>query len=258
LSGEPLTSKEVCRKLGIKYSTLVGWRKEGLPCARDKGQHLFQAEEIAAWLLARGKAQPKESPQPTSPPSTIWPVHTKRAECAQYFGVNTRTLSSWLEDPSFPGRSGGRGSSARGYFPAREIAIWLRSNRKKARIPEDLATELGGSQPESATAVTPTARDRLVDVKTEQAMLELKKMQGRMIDAEEAAAFYQRTNSYAVTVLRQLPSRVLAALPSTIEEKTRTSIYETCQKVVSDCRSMIAELIEGDKDQLPGAFRGDA
>lgn len=254
MSVEPLTAKDVCRKLGIKAGTLTGWRKEGLPCRKEKGQFLFQAEEIAAWLLARGKAAPKEGP---APPQTIWPVHIKRAECARYFGVNTRTLSAWLEDPSFPGRSGGQGSHARGYFPSKEIAIWLKANKKKARIPDDLAADISGGQPEPAT-VTPTARDRLVDVKTEQAMLELKKMQGRMIDAEEAAAFYQRTNSYAVTVLRQLPSRVLAALPSSIDEKTRTNIYATCQKVVNDCRAMVAELIEGDKDQLPGAFRGDS
>lgn len=255
MSVELLTAKDVCRKLGIKAGTLTAWRREGLPCTRDKQVFVFDPAEVAAWCLARGKAKLKDEPAPAPAAPDPWPVFTKRAECANYFGVSTRIVATWLEDPSFPGKSGVAGSpNPRGYFPTREIAVWLRSHKKKARIPEDLAAAINTTQ--EPQQVVPTSRDRLVDVKTEQAMLELKRMQGRMIDAEEAAAFYRRTNSYAVTVLRQLPSRVLAVLPEGINEKTRKNIYATCQKVVAECQSMIAELIEGDKDELPGAFRG--
>lgn len=218
-----------------------------MPCVKNAGQYQYDPSEVAKWLIETGKAVKPEEKKPDSD----GPVFTKIREVANFFGVHSRSVKSWLEDPSFPGKSGkpGADDDAKGHFPAVAIAIWLRKSGKKAKVNIPASLVLPESTP---TATTPTPRDRLVDVKTEQAMLELKRMQGRMIDAEEALAFYRRTNSYAVTVLKSLPSRIITSLPASVDERARNAIYEVALKVVNECRRMIAELVEGDQDAAKG------
>lgn len=246
-----LTAKEVCEELKISARTLANWRREGLPYEAEKGKFLYDADTLAGWLLATGKAKRQGEEAPLPPPEA--PVFTKIREVAQFFNVNSRTVKVWLEDPSFPGRPGTfrEGVHARGNFPTRAIADWLQQpgRKLKVQIPESLR------RPE-VHAVTPTSRDQLVEVKTEQAKLELRKMQGKMVDAEEAQAFFTRVNSYTVTVLSTLAPRLIASLPSGVDERMRRAIFETANKVVDESREMIAELIEGDRDASPGLDDG--
>lgn len=246
-----LSAKEVCQRLKIHARVLAGWRAEGLPCTREKGKYLYDPDGVAAWLLATGKAQ-RNNPNPTPPPPVQnSPIFTKIREVAEFFGVNSRTVKVWLEDPSFPGRPGSSsdGTNAKGYFPTRSIADWLQQpgRKTKVRIPESL-------QKPDVVAVTPTNRDQLVEVKTAQAKLELRKMEGKMVDSEEAKAFFSRVNSYAVTVLNTLAPRLLAELPSSIDDRSKRAVYDAALKVVKQTREMIAELIEGDRDATPGGF----
>jgi phage terminase Nu1 subunit (DNA packaging protein) len=246
-----LSAKEVCQRLKVHARILAGWRTEGLPCTREKGKYLYDPDAVAAWLLATGKAQRDKtnSPQPTPIPTS--PIFTKIREVAEFFGVNSRTVKVWLEDPSFPGRPGSSsdGTNAKGYFPTKSIADWLQQpgRKTKVKIPESL-------QKPDVVTVTPTSRDQLVEVKTEQAKLELRKMQGKMIDAEEAQSFFNRVNSYAVTVLNTLAPRLLAELPSSIDDRAKRAVYDAALKVVKQTREMIAELIEGDRDASPGGI----
>jgi len=243
-----LSAKEVCVELKISAKTLSGWRKEGLPSIPEKGRLLYDPDVLAGWLLATGKAKRQEDLPKTQIEA---PVLSKIREVAEFFGVNSRTVKTWLEDPSFPGKPGkfAEGKNIQGCFPIKAIADWLQQpgRKSKVKIPESL-------QRQDAVAVTPTSRDQLVEVKTEQAKLELRKMQGKMVDAEEAQAFFARVNSYAVTVLNTLAPRLLASLPSSIDDRAKKSIYEAAIKVVAETREMIAELIEGDRDASPGGI----
>lgn len=246
------TAKEISKRLNVSFHTLSKWREEGLPFEKVKGVFQYDPVCVASWLLETGKAT-REGQSPKT--DDVGPVMTKIRECAVFFGVHERTVKGWLQDPSFPGRAGKRGdpNTAKGHFPAKSIAIWLQQSgkRSKVQIPVSLQLPDATTQP-----VQPTARDRLVDVKTEQAMLELKRMQGKMVDAEEALAFYRRTNAYAVTVLKSLPSQLQSALPANVDERTRAAIYQVALKVVNQARKMLAELIEGDADR-PNHERSD-
>lgn len=241
-----MQSQELSRKLGVTQATIERWRQEGMPGEKRRGVFQYDPLLVRAWLLETGKAvQQLAAAEPPPVPDPQGPVHTKIRECAVYFGVHERTVKGWLTDPTFPGRSGKAGDSntIKGYFPARAIAEWLTKSGKRAKV--QIPAELDVAP----VAVQPTSRDRLVDVKTEQAIIELKRMQGKMLDAEEALAFYRRTNAYAATVFKTFPSQLQAELPASIDDRTRAVIFRVAQKVVNSSRRMLAELIEGDKDR---------
>lgn len=244
-----MRAKELSHKLGVTQKILNRWREDGMPATRDRGFWDYDGKAVRQWLLETGKAvevSERRAPEPQAIEDPGGPVHTKIRECAVYFGVHERTVKSWLTDPSFPGRSGKAGdhSLSKGHFPAKAIALWLIKSGKhdRVRIPDEVNAMGAAVQP------VPTSRDRLVDVKTEQALIELKRMQGKMIDAEEAIAFYRRTNAYAATMMKTLPAQVLAELPTTVDERSREAIFKATQKVVKQVMRMLAELIEGDKD----------
>lgn len=241
-----LSAKEVCEQLKVPARTLAGWRKEGLPCVPEKGKLLYDPDALAGWLLATGKAKRQEDLPKTQIEA---PVFSKIREVAEFFGVNSRTVKTWLEDPSFPGKPGKftEGRNIQGCFPTRAIADWLQQpgRQTKVKVPESLRKP-------DAVAVTPTTRDQLVEVKTEQAKLELRKMQGKMIDAEEAQAFFTRVNASAVSVFGTLSHRLLAELPSNIDARSKSAIFKAAEKVAEDVRWVMAELIEGDRDKLFG------
>jgi len=242
-----LRAKDVCRELQITLAKLDSLRARGLPTVlKDKRGYVYDSDAVAVWLLESGIGQIKNEPDPEIAPTPVetGPVFTKIRECAAYFNVNERAVKTWLTNPTFPGRPGQQGMNAQGYFPAIPIGRWLMANGKKATVPP----ELGIKPPEPAPS-QPTTRDRLTQVKTEQALIELKRMQGKMLDAEEVAAFYRRTNAYAATAFREFLSKLHAELPATLEDDTRTAIHNAAQAAVIKAMEMLAELIEGDKDK---------
>lgn len=257
MSDDKLTISKICAALNVKPTVLRGWvdnAPEDDPFPREKVRSTwyYDPKAVADWLIRTGKAAPVQSIE-------TGPVFTKVREVAAYFKVNPRTVMGWLEDPSFPGKTGQRGPNSGGHFSAVAVAKWIRNTGKTTEIPEGLLDGVDESElemTEKAKArtgpkhtVSAAPRDRLTELRADKAEIELHKLQGQMIDAQEAIRHYQRSHSYTVTTLRSLPSRVQAGLPSHVDERTRQAIDKVCKEVVDSCREMIAELIEGDTDE---------
>ena len=249
-----LQSSELCAALNISPRDLKNLREgadedDPFPYRKFKNRLLYTPTEVAEWLIRNGKAVKDDTVR-----EDVGPVFTTRKEVAHYFGVGTRTVAMWIEDPSFPAKSGGKGHANKGHFPAAAIARWLRSTGKYTDIPAELLAhieepqgDVGGKPATQLLNAAP--KDRLTELRADKAELELHRLQGQMIDAEEALRFYQRTNSYAVTTLKAMPSRLQANLPSDTDESVRIAVDKAARAVVKECMECVAELIEGDKDE---------
>ena len=57
-----MDARELCSELGVSPKKLARWRREGLPASKGKqGRLEFDAEAVAAWLLASEKAVDAEA-----------------------------------------------------------------------------------------------------------------------------------------------------------------------------------------------------
>jgi len=112
--------EELRRLLSIEAATLRGWIRKGLPASGRGAKRRFEAEAVAAWLLANGHAQQRATA------ATI-------AEVAQHFQVADRTVSYWISR----GMPGDRGA-----FDLDAIAAW-RQREGLARSDEDSARSEG-------------------------------------------------------------------------------------------------------------------
>ncbi len=72
-------------------------------------------------------------------------------------------------------------------------------------------------------------------------MLELKRMQGKMVDAEEAIALFRRTNAYAATVFKTFHTAASRRIAGESDDRTRVAIFIVAQKVINQSRKMLAE-----------------
>lgn len=238
MSGD-VSSGEVCKGLGVTLTKLEEWRGKGLPCRKVKGKFRYDPFQVREWLLASGHAVVDEVNTDEEDDDTS-AVYKTRKEVATIFGVNTRTVAGWLEDPSFPGRAGD--SRARGgNFPARAIARWLRATGKQASIPPELAEDI--SQPASSTA-----KDRILNLRGDKAELELRRMQGELIPLSDVVSFLERVQSYAKTVLTELPYRIAARLPSETEDRLRTIVHTETERTIDEVLDELSRKIDEDPD----------
>lgn len=230
----------MCEELRCRPSHLKAWREKGMPFVREGKGYRYDPHAVANWLLESGIATTDDEELDDD----TGPVYRKRAEVAAVFGVHSRAVSSWLEEPSFPGRAGERSTARGGYFPARAIARWLRNNNKKAIIPAGLLEE----DPPATLSTSINPRDRLANVRADKAEHELRRLQGALVSADEVKAYFQRTCNYANTALNEFPHRVLAALPHDVDERVKRVVFTIAQQEVKDTLLIMADLLERDPD----------
>jgi len=231
-----LTAAELAAQLGVSAQQVAGWTRAGMP----RGKRGYDPGQVSRWLVDTGRAEkPAEDPTPDI-------ILRTRAEVARQFGVAERTVSTWQMETDFPGRAGSSGPNAAGCYPVRAITDWLR--RRGLR---------GGGVAGSSTI----SRDRLMAARAEREELELAKDRGELIEAEEVARFFARTNAGAAVLLGQMVDRAAARLPRTITVKVAKkshqvplpgelaeALLEVVRSTARDVSIAMAELIEGDKD----------
>ena len=106
-----MTGPELCEALEITPKTLTAWKKRGLPYTREGRAHVYQEQDVFAWLVSEGLA---EAPR----------VVKTRDLVADHFGVNLRTVATWLAAGA-PGKPGAYDLDA--------IAAWKDDNHTDRR-----------------------------------------------------------------------------------------------------------------------------
>lgn len=223
-----LTAKELCAKLGIDARRLGQFVKDGLPCAGRGRKRTFVPAAVAAWLQTTGRAQP--APVPSQ-------VVTTRGEAALLLDVNLRTLATWLNDPSFPGKAGSPGRQD-GYFPISEIRAW-RSAMHGGDHRSDAA----------ATEQIAAARLRRLQLEAERDHFELERDIGSILDFEATARLQERAIAIAQTQLDQIVERAIARLPAKTPRRIRRIVRQAIQQGVTSACDALAEAIAGDADE---------
>jgi phage terminase Nu1 subunit (DNA packaging protein) len=247
LPDDDFTTAQVCEALGVKPALVKQWRDQGMPAVRIKNSYHYDPFAVEKWLIDQGIATRVEDEEELDDDTS--PIFKSRSEIAEVFGVSTRSVAAWLEDPSFPGRVGERATSRGGYFPARAIARWLRANGKRAVIPPGLVDD--EPQPE-ATGASINPRDRLARIRGDKAELELNRLQGQLISAEEVKAYCQRCWAYAQSTLNELPHVALAELPHDLDERAKRVVFKVSQRVVKNKLLTISDLLTNDPDAENG------
>lgn len=229
-----LTFTQLREQLGLSQPALTKLIRDGLPHTLDGRTKLFEDQAVARWLLETGRATVEGQEDQSK-------IARTRRECADHFGVHLRTVADWLEDPTFPGRSGTRGMRD-GFFPLEAIAEWM-AKRDACRN--------GGPQVEGSEL-----RDQLLaakikreTVRTARDELSLEEEQGRLATIESMAELVTRQINTAKTLLEALPDEAAKALPETIDPAMRAAVILRWRERVYETERMISEAIAGDTDE---------
>ncbi len=253
----------MCRSLGIHRDKLDKWAREGLPRKKIKNYWVYDEDQLVRWCVENGKAEPVDTPQiqepevvryPSSDPQ---PIVCRRAELQQYFGVRLNTVAGWLREPDFPGRAGKAANHGRdGYFPIRDIAYWLIKTRATTSIPRGLIEGVEGPARKfhqrffgNTESRRQTPQDRLTTTRATKAELELKLLQGTVVEVEQVRRMNLRIHGYACTIFRSFPTRLMSVFPSDLDATLKRAILECAKTVVDQTCESLSLLLEKDADE---------
>jgi phage terminase Nu1 subunit (DNA packaging protein) len=240
-SDDVLTTADIAKKLGVTHRQVELWRSRGMPARKVRGIFLHDGDAIAKWLIASGEVTTVEEEEETD--DDTGPIYRNRRECARVFGTSVHTVAIWLTDPSFPGRSGTPGARrADGYFPGKPIARWLKARNAKASIPPELLDD----EEEASPATGGNPKDRLFLARATKAELELDKLQGTLVSAAEMERRFVRVNAYAQTKLRELPHRLVAAVPSDWTDEAKRIAFRVAETIVDEVSDEMRVLLRKD------------
>ena len=212
-----ISSKELADALGVSRAKIQKWRNEGMPCRKNERGHLvFDEHAVERWLIQNGHAEE---------PDTI--LRT-RAEVAEYFGVNVRTVAGWIAMADFPGRSGDK-FERNGEFPVRAIDEWL-SKRELGPY------RSGESDDDSIREL------RLVKIAL--AKLELERKSGELVDREEVARFIGQQHAIAKQILGGIVSQVMSSLPGDLDDFVKDDVRARLDLVFKKCCAAFAAKFE--------------
>lgn len=221
-----ITSTQLREKLGITQPALTQLVRDGLPCHEQGRKKLFDPAEVAQWLVDNERAVIQEEPRAQA-------VARTRQECAEHFGVHLRTLATWLEDETFPGRAGTRGRRD-GYFPLDEILTWIR---------ERDATRVGGPRLE-----LDKRRGELMDIKIRRETRIERKEAGELAPIADMVELVQRLTNAAKQILESIPDEAAKDLPEDLGDDVKARIVRRWRKRISEVERVISEAIAGDSD----------
>lgn len=214
-------------------------RKKKLPAEAVRAQRKTTKQprkKVAQ--LATDVASPPTEPLGIEPAGITLPgdelpdetILRTRAEAAEYFGVDERTVAKWLTQHGFPGNAGTRGQR-NGYFPAQSIAAW-RDGRRRVFEGEDDEDLDGGKNFEQAG---------LIRAKRQLAELDLAERTAELVHAEEVTSRMVRLAAEAAAVLRQLPAEMVAQMPEDIDPETIAHMRELARLRVEQALRCLAE-----------------
>ncbi len=218
-----ITGTELRDRLGVSQRELSKWIKAGLPHEAVGRGRRFDPHEVAAWLLATGRAAPVGQ--------AADPIALTRADAAEALGVSSRTIAEWLKDPSFPGRAGTPGRRD-GFFPLASIETWRRENKE-------------------GDASAPRPADELAAVRAQKERLLFAQMQGQLIELAEVENFLSRQIATARTILDALPDQLVNLLPEETDDDTRAKVTKAIERRLAEAYRAIAETITGDRKPTP-------
>jgi len=230
---------DLALRLGVTRPTVTGWVRRGLPWHGTERCKQFEPAEVRDWLVREGLA---DRPTPAEPEIDAQAIARNRHEVANHFGVDLRTVATWLTDPTFPGRSGKPGRRD-GYFPLGDIATWWAA--KRGNTPGAVP---GGSGPQ----------DRIVLFRGDLLELDLQKRRGELVDAGEMHRLLVRHIKQVRSVLDSLPEEFLAALPTKTPRKLMQRIRKILRRRLDAAYHAFAEMLEGDTDQVGDSNEGES
>lgn len=228
-----LTFTALRERLGISQPALTKLVHDGLPHALEGRTKVFDERAVARWLLETGRATVEGQEEAGK-------IARTRRECADHFGVHVRTVAEWLEDPTFPGRSGTRGMRD-GEFPLAEIADWMAKrdalrNGGPQNDGSELRDQLLATRIERETVRT--ARDRL----------SLEEEQGRLTTIDAMVELVTRQIHIAKTLLEALPDEAAKCLPETLAAAVRADVVRRWRERIYEAERVLSETIAGDED----------
>lgn len=228
-----LTFTELREALGISQPALTKLIQDGLPHSLEGRAKVFDDQAVAQWLVKTGRAVVEGQGE-------VGKIARTRRECADHFGVHLRTVADWLEDPTFPGRSGTRGLRD-GYFPLTEIADWMAKRD---------ALRNGGPQNDGSELRDQllAARIRRETVRTARDELSLEEEQGRLTTIDAMLELVTRQINIAKTLLEALPDEAAKCLPETIDAAVRAAVVRRWRERIYEAERVLSETVAGDTD----------
>lgn len=228
-----LTFTQLRAALGLSQPALTKLIRDGLPYTLDGRTKVFDDRAVSRWLIETGRAVVEGQ-------EDAGKIARTRRECADHFAVNVRTVAEWLEDPTFPGKSGTRGLRD-GCFPLGEIADWMAKRD---------ALRNGGPQNDGAELRDQllAARIKRETVRTARDELSLEEEQGRLTTIDAMLELVTRQINIAKTLLEALPDEAAKALPETLEPAVRASVVRRWRERVYEAERVLSETIAGDTD----------
>lgn len=230
-----LTPTELCEQLSIDRSQLTAWIKEGLPWHGSKRRKQFAADEVAAWLVQEGKAEP----DPAAPREQF--VLRTIGQVATHFNVSVRTVHNWLLK-GMPGKQGNPGRQD-GFFSVHQITEWLNAQREP---------------PVNASDDTRAVMHaRLHKARAELIELEVAKKRGELVEADEIARQIVRSIHEAKAQLNQLTVKLTRGLPEKYRGKQRAVIQRTLAEVYRTLELALRNQADEDVNGSPERTRGE-
>ena len=223
-SSKPLDLAALSAKLGQPQKRIREWVKLGMPAKRAGRSFEFAAAAVRDWLVEHGIGT-----------QNVELIARSRGEAARVLGISERLLTHWTKEPGFPGRPGSKAATPDGYYPIEQIRAWI-----------------AGAHPESPLAVNPKytgSHDKYIRIRTSRAEFELDRLRGQYLPLQEVQRFFSRTLTNVVSVLQDLPHRLAAAMPEDMGSAQRQIVRTIAETAINECRTAIAELIEGDEDE---------
>lgn len=234
-----MNARDLRKRLGLTPRQFKSLVERGLPHhphPKDKRRRDYNAAEVRDWLITNGFADDE----------TKEPILATRVECASYFNVATRTVADWLNDPSFPGRSGKPGRKD-GYFPVWQIQAWRATQTIDGGSVSGIDDEL---MLESRAA---RAKGAIVDFKMKE--ITLAERLKHVADVEAMRRLYVQTHSFAKTIFGQVWARIrllLPSLPAAKVDELQGAVERVCNDTASAFRDGIRKF-----DLLVGRGGGD-
>lgn len=217
-----LTFTQLREQLGLSQPALTKLINDGLPHTLDGRVKVFEGGEVARWLVDTGRAIKAVA----DGDNAVSKIARTRRECADHFGVHLRTVADWLEDSSFPGRSGTRGHRD-GHFPLEEIDKWLRSRD---------AVRSGG--PDVANA-----RDELYALRLERGRYEFEQYKQNLVTLDAVKSENEKLINTAKKILESMPEKAAAAIPEDMPADVRANLIERWRDCVYEIERTLSEAI---------------
>ncbi len=220
-----LTRAQLMAELDLSRPVLNGWLREGLPVTDESGEQVFDTAEVRTWLIQNGKVTQRERR-----------VVSTRAAAARHCGVHERTFAVWMNEPDFPAMKPSQHGGSDGEYDLDAIDRWRRDTGRSSGRPGGQ-----GSDEDSPNRL-------LTRIRATSAALDLAERRGSVLNYDDQLGHYRRVVGSAVSVMSQLPDRLIKLLPSDLPPQVLDDIRTLAANVVKQTCRQIEELATLDEE----------